>query len=389
MTRSGSCPAERARRRGWDDLPRDHAYSSSPPAPSSAAVPLPAEHPLTRAPRRRSSSSAYRGHRGERAPVWFMRQAGRSLPEYRELRVGTRMLDACLDPEMASEITLQPVRRHHVDAGIFFSDIVIPLKLAGVGVDIVAGRGPVLEKPVRTAADVAALPALDPAALEPIARPSRARSPSSATPRSSASRARRSRSPRTSSRAARARTTSRPARLMHADPDAWDALMRWAPRSRASSCARRSWRRQRRAALRLVGRRPLARRLHAARRPGVRARARPRAHDPPRPTSTCRSSTSASARASCSARCATWASTRWASTGASRSTRRRAGSADPCPSRATSTRRSSRPRGRSSRRTSATCSSAGRRPGARAQPRPRRAARDRPDRAHAHRGPRP
>lgn len=111
---------------------------------------------------------AYRGERPETAPVWFMRQAGRSLPEYRELRVGTDMLDACLNPELASEITLQPVRRHGVDAGIFFSDIVIPVKLAGVDVHIVAGRGPVLEHPVRTATDVAALPPLDPEALAPI-----------------------------------------------------------------------------------------------------------------------------------------------------------------------------------------------------------------------------
>jgi uroporphyrinogen decarboxylase len=111
---------------------------------------------------------AYRGERPDTAPVWFMRQAGRSLPEYRELRVGTDMLDACLDPALASEITLQPVRRHGVDAGIFFSDIVIPVRLAGVDVRIVAGRGPVLEHPVRTAADVRALPPLDPSALAPI-----------------------------------------------------------------------------------------------------------------------------------------------------------------------------------------------------------------------------
>lgn len=111
---------------------------------------------------------AYRANRPERTPVWFMRQAGRSLPEYRALRVGTQMLDACLDPETASEITLQPVRRHGVDAAIFFSDIVIPVRLAGVAVEIVPGRGPVLENPVRTAADVAALPPLDPAALAPI-----------------------------------------------------------------------------------------------------------------------------------------------------------------------------------------------------------------------------
>ncbi|GLB66968.1 uroporphyrinogen decarboxylase [Arthrobacter mangrovi] len=112
--------------------------------------------------------TAYRGGKPERRPVWFMRQAGRSLPEYREVRRGIGMLDSCLKPELAAEITLQPVRRHDVDAGIFFSDIVIPLKLAGVDVDIVPGVGPVLGAPVRTAADVAKLPVLDDAALEPI-----------------------------------------------------------------------------------------------------------------------------------------------------------------------------------------------------------------------------
>jgi uroporphyrinogen decarboxylase len=97
-----------------------------------------------------------------------MRQAGRSLPEYRKAREGVGMLESCLRPELAAEITLQPVRRHDVDAGIFFSDIVIPLKLAGVDVDIVPGVGPVLAHPVRTEADVAALPRLTDAALEPI-----------------------------------------------------------------------------------------------------------------------------------------------------------------------------------------------------------------------------
>ena len=117
---------------------------------------LPAEHPLvdgrtTAAPLIR----ALRGDRPDTTPVWFMRQAGRSLPEYREIRAHTRMLDACLDPELASEITLQPVRRHGVDAAVFFSDIVVPPLLAGVDVDLVAGRGPVFAEPVRTAADVA------------------------------------------------------------------------------------------------------------------------------------------------------------------------------------------------------------------------------------------
>ncbi len=90
-----------------------------------------------------------------------MRQAGRSLPEYRRAREGTAMLDACLTPELASELTLQPVRRHDVDAAIFFSDIVVPLRLAGVDVDIKPGVGPVLGRAVRTADDVAALPSVE------------------------------------------------------------------------------------------------------------------------------------------------------------------------------------------------------------------------------------
>ena len=112
---------------------------------------------------------AARGGRPPRPPVWFMRQAGRSLPEYRRLRAGSGMLQACLTPELACEITLQPVRRHGVDAAILFSDIVVPLAAAGVRLDIVAGTGPVIENPVRTAADVATLPELDPAAVQPVA----------------------------------------------------------------------------------------------------------------------------------------------------------------------------------------------------------------------------
>ena len=109
---------------------------------------------------------ALAGDRPETTPVWFMRQAGRSLPEYRELRVGTRMLDACLTPDLAAEITLQPVRRHGVDAAVFFSDIVIPLRLAGVDVVIEPGRGPVFAEPVRTAADVERITAIDPQGLD-------------------------------------------------------------------------------------------------------------------------------------------------------------------------------------------------------------------------------
>ena len=98
----------------------------------------------------------------ERTPVWFMRQAGRSLPEYRAVRAGIGMLDACTRPDLVTEITLQPVRRHGVDAAILFSDIMVPLKAAGVDLDITAGVGPVVAAPVRTEADVAAIQELDP-----------------------------------------------------------------------------------------------------------------------------------------------------------------------------------------------------------------------------------
>jgi uroporphyrinogen decarboxylase len=91
-------------------------------------------------------------------PVWFMRQAGRSLPEYREVRAGLSMLESCRRPELVAEITLQPVRRHGVDAAILFSDIVVPLAAAGVDLEIAAGVGPVVAAPVRDAAAVAALP---------------------------------------------------------------------------------------------------------------------------------------------------------------------------------------------------------------------------------------
>ena len=111
---------------------------------------------------------AARGDRPQILPVWFMRQAGRSLPEYRASRAGTEMLDSCLDPALAAEITLQPVRRHGVDAAVFFSDIVVPVLLAGVDVKIVPGRGPVLDSPIRTASDVLNLRPLEPEALAPI-----------------------------------------------------------------------------------------------------------------------------------------------------------------------------------------------------------------------------
>jgi uroporphyrinogen decarboxylase len=97
---------------------------------------------------------ACRGLDVPHTPVWFMRQAGRSLPEYRKIRQGTGMLESCRRPDLVTEITLQPVRRHHVDAAILFSDIVIPLAAAGIDLDIVAGTGPVVADPIRTPADV-------------------------------------------------------------------------------------------------------------------------------------------------------------------------------------------------------------------------------------------
>jgi uroporphyrinogen decarboxylase len=95
-------------------------------------------------------------------PVWFMRQAGRSLPEYRRVREGIAMLEACRRPELVAEITMQPVRRHGVDAAILFSDIVVPLKAIGVDLDIKPGVGPVVAQPIRTAADLAQLRELEP-----------------------------------------------------------------------------------------------------------------------------------------------------------------------------------------------------------------------------------
>ena len=95
-------------------------------------------------------------------PVWFMRQAGRALPEYRALREGNQMLDACATPDLVTEITLQPVRRYGVDAAIFFSDIVVPLKAIGIDLDIVPGVGPVVARPIRTAKDLEQLRALTP-----------------------------------------------------------------------------------------------------------------------------------------------------------------------------------------------------------------------------------
>jgi uroporphyrinogen decarboxylase len=116
------------------------------------SVPNTAEAPLIR---------AYWGKPVPHRPVWFMRQAGRSLPEYRKVREGLSMLESCRRPELVCEITLQPVRRYGVDAAILYSDIMVPVAAAGVDLDIVPGTGPVLAEPVRAAADVERLRTID------------------------------------------------------------------------------------------------------------------------------------------------------------------------------------------------------------------------------------
>src|SRR3954452_22343401 len=98
-------------------------------------------------------------------PVWFMRQAGRYLPEYQEVRAGHSILEVCKTPALAVEVTLQPVRRFAVDAAIIFADILLPLEPMGLSLSFEAGEGPVIANPVRTADDVAALKAVRPDAL--------------------------------------------------------------------------------------------------------------------------------------------------------------------------------------------------------------------------------
>ncbi len=122
------------------------------------AVPPSPESPFLR---------ACRGLPAERVPVWFMRQAGRSLPEYRRLRGEGSILDAIRTPDLATEITLQPVRRYGVDAAILYSDIVTPVAAIGFGVDVEPGVGPVVAEPFRCEADLARLRPLEPEADTP------------------------------------------------------------------------------------------------------------------------------------------------------------------------------------------------------------------------------
>ncbi|MDO5721979.1 MAG: uroporphyrinogen decarboxylase [Actinomycetaceae bacterium] len=172
--------------------------------------------------------TALAGKRPEKLPVWFMRQAGRSLPEYRKVRAGIPMLESCLRPELTAEITMQPVRRHDVDAAIFYSDIMVPLKLAGIAVEIEPGVGPVLDHPVRTKADAAKLPAAqlnDPAPIAEAVRLIREELPRETAFLGFAG------APFT---LAAYMVEGRPSKdhlraraLMHSDPQTWDRLLSW------------------------------------------------------------------------------------------------------------------------------------------------------------------
>ena len=209
---------------------------------------------------------AHTAARPARTPVWFMRQAGRSLPEYRAARThaGTSMLDACLDPDLTAEFTLQPVRRHGVDAAVFFSDIMVPLRLAGLSVRIEPGVGPVFDEPVRTPDDVARLIAhryaedaigqAGAGAIETGVRLAVGELGTPGTPGGSPGVGERARAGLAESRGPASWTPligfggapftlaaylveGRPSRdhlaartLMHADPAAWDALMTWCAR---------------------------------------------------------------------------------------------------------------------------------------------------------------
>ena len=160
----------------------------------------------------------------ERTPVWFMRQAGRSLPEYRELRRGRTLFDVVRDPELCAEVTLQPVRRHDVDAAVMFADIMLPVLGMGVDVELVENVGPVVQQPIASAADVERLRHRRARCVDP--RGGRDRSP------------RASRRPGASSASAAASFTvagylveGKPSRdftkvktLMYREPEVWHAL---------------------------------------------------------------------------------------------------------------------------------------------------------------------
>src|SRR6478752_10482727 len=120
---------------------------------SAAVDPNPSDSLLVRAARRQPV---------ERTPVWFMRQAGRSLPEYRAIRERHSFFEVAGTPELCAKVTLQPVRRHGVDAAVLFADIVSPVQGMGIGVELVEGVGPVVAHPISSRADVDRLSITEP-----------------------------------------------------------------------------------------------------------------------------------------------------------------------------------------------------------------------------------
>ncbi len=150
----GAVPGPGPRARGSAARAKILGVSADEPTPADRSViPDTADSPFIRACRLQPVPHT---------PVWFMRQAGRSLPEYRKVREGTGMLESCMRPDLVTEITLQPVRRHKVDAAIYFSDIVVPLKAIGLDLDIKPGVGPVVAEPIRSRADLDRLRPLEP-----------------------------------------------------------------------------------------------------------------------------------------------------------------------------------------------------------------------------------
>jgi uroporphyrinogen decarboxylase len=141
-------------------VPGPASFEPSPDLSASAAAPSDGPPALLAAATRTQ---------GTRLPVWFMRQAGRSLPEYHRVRDGLAMLETCARPDLVTEITLQPVRRYGVDGAVLYSDIMVPLRAAGVDVDIVAGTGPVIDEPIRSRADLDRLRPLEAGQLDHVA----------------------------------------------------------------------------------------------------------------------------------------------------------------------------------------------------------------------------
>ena len=237
----------------------------------------------------------------ERTPVWFMRQAGRSLPEYREIRRGRTLFDVVRDPELCAEVTLQPVRRHDVDAAVMFADIMLPVLGMGVDVELVENVGPVVQQPIANAADVERLRVgePDPSILEAIEIVRRELRDDQAVVGFCGG----------VFTVAGYLVEGKPSRdftkvktLMYSGAAGVARALRQARRHVRDVRAREGRRRRRRrAALRLVGGRALGRRLRGVRRSVLRAH--------PLPRSTFRRSTSAPGRRTCCVRCPTPAAT--------------------------------------------------------------------------------